>query len=88
MAEWLTTEAGRRIAYHRTDGRTPAVVFCGGFRSDMTGTKALHLEAWAQSTGALQLAFPRYHPSWAWWLTRVPGVREFAVSNLTLVLQK
>ncbi|MEH0147747.1 class I SAM-dependent methyltransferase [Corynebacterium sp. Q4381] len=30
-------------------------------------------------------AFPRYHPRWAWWLTRVPVVREFAVSNLVLV---
>ena len=41
---------------------------------------------WAESTGALVAAFPRYHPRWAWWLTRVPGVREFAVSNLVLVL--
>ena len=45
------------------------------------------MAAWAKSTGALKLAFPRYHPSWAWWLTKVPGLREFAVSNLTLVLQ-
>jgi SAM-dependent methyltransferase len=42
---------------------------------------------WAASTGALVAAFPRYHPRWAWWLTRVPGVREFAVSNLVLVLR-
>lgn len=35
----------------------------------------------------LLLAFPRYHPSWAWWVTKVPGLREFAVSNLVLVLQ-
>src|SRR5690349_2299076 len=41
---------------------------------------------WAESTGALVAAFPRYHPRWAWWLTRVPGLREFAVSNLVLVL--
>jgi len=42
---------------------------------------------WAASTGALVAAFPRYHPRWAWWLTRVPGLREFAVSNLVLVLR-
>ena len=42
---------------------------------------------WAASTGALVTAFPRYHPRWAWWLTRVPGLREFAVSNLVLVLR-
>jgi pimeloyl-ACP methyl ester carboxylesterase len=27
------------------------VVFLGGFRSDMEGTKALHLKAWAQAQG-------------------------------------
>ncbi len=42
---------------------------------------------WAVSTGALIAAFPRYHPRWAWWLTDVPVLREFLVSNLVLVLQ-
>lgn len=42
---------------------------------------------WAASTGALIAAFPRYHPRWAWWLTSIPIVREFLVSNLVLVLQ-
>ncbi len=42
---------------------------------------------WAASTGALVAAFPRYHPRWAWWMTGVPGLREFAVSNLVLVLR-
>ncbi|MEB3980510.1 class I SAM-dependent methyltransferase [Mycobacterium sp. 663a-19] len=42
--------------------------------------------AWADSTGAAVAAFPRYHPHWAWWLTRVPVLREFLVSNLVLVL--
>lgn len=42
---------------------------------------------WAESTGALVAAFPRYHPRWAWWLTSVPVLRELAVSNLVLVLQ-
>jgi SAM-dependent methyltransferase len=43
---------------------------------------------WAASTGALIAAFPRYHPRWAWWTTAVPGLREFAVSNQVLVLQR
>ena len=43
--------------------------------------------AWAVSTGALVAAFPRYHPRWAWWLTSAPVLREFAVSNLVLVLR-
>jgi pimeloyl-ACP methyl ester carboxylesterase len=42
---------GTRLAYARSPGRGPTVVFLGGFRSDMTGTKALHLEAWAQARG-------------------------------------
>lgn len=42
---------------------------------------------WAASTGALVAAFPRYHPRWAWSLTKVPVVREFLVSNLVLVLR-
>ncbi|MGA7052916.1 MAG: class I SAM-dependent methyltransferase [Mycobacterium sp.] len=42
---------------------------------------------WAASTGATIAAFPRYHPRWAWWLTSVPVLREFLVSNLVLVLQ-
>ena len=39
------------------------------------------------SSGLLVAAFPRYHPRWAWWLTRIPLLREFAVSNLVLVLR-
>ncbi|WP_115685735.1 class I SAM-dependent methyltransferase [Corynebacterium senegalense] len=38
--------------------------------------------------GEFVFAFPRYHPSWAWWLARVPLLREFAVSNLVLVLRR
>ncbi|MBT8458032.1 MAG: alpha/beta hydrolase [Rhodobacteraceae bacterium] len=49
--EYLNTPQGRRIAYHRTPGRGPGVVFLGGFRSDMDGTKAIHLEAWAKARG-------------------------------------
>jgi len=49
--DYLTTPQGRRIAHHKTEGQTPALVFLGGFKSDMEGTKALHLEAWARETG-------------------------------------
>jgi SAM-dependent methyltransferase len=42
---------------------------------------------WAASTGAVIAAFPRYHPRWAWWVTGVPLLREFLVSNLVLVLR-
>ncbi|MBK5933769.1 alpha/beta hydrolase [Rhodovulum imhoffii] len=48
---FLETPSGRRIAYHQTAGAGPGVVFLGGFMSDMEGTKALHLEAWAKARG-------------------------------------
>lgn len=32
-----------------------------------------------------KLAFPRYHPRWAWWMVNVPGLRELLVSNLVIV---
>ncbi len=57
MTTYLTTAQGRHIAYHRTEGRGPGVVFLGGFRSDMTGTKALALQAWAEATGRAFLRF-------------------------------
>lgn len=57
MPDHLDTPQGRRIAYHRTEGAHPGVVFLGGFRSDMEGTKALHLEDWAQRTGRAFLRF-------------------------------
>jgi pimeloyl-ACP methyl ester carboxylesterase len=55
--EFLTTQQGRQLAFHRTAGDGPGVIFLGGFRSDMTGTKALHLEDWAKRTGR---AFTRF----------------------------
>ena len=57
MTEFLTTPQGRRIAYHRTEGQGPGVVFLGGFKSDMTGSKAQHLQAWAEATGRAFLRF-------------------------------
>ncbi len=48
---YLTTPAGCRIAYHRTPGAGPGIVFLGGFKSDMEGTKARWLEDWARDAG-------------------------------------
>jgi len=55
--EYLETPQGRRLAHVRTPGRGPGIVFLGGFRSDMTGTKALHLQAWAEASGRAFLRF-------------------------------
>ena len=48
---YLQTPQGRRIAHHRLAGAGPGVVFLGGFKSDMDGTKALHLHDWARREG-------------------------------------
>ncbi len=52
---FLDTPQGRRIAYHRTEGQGPCIVFLGGLKSDMEGTKAVHLEAWARARGSAYL---------------------------------
>jgi pimeloyl-ACP methyl ester carboxylesterase len=57
MADFITTAQGRRIAFHRTAGAGPGVVFLGGFRSDMGGTKALALQDWAERAGRAFLRF-------------------------------
>ena len=54
----LLRRAGRdTIAYHTTDGKTPGVMFFGGFMSDMNGTKAQALEAHCRRTGRACVRF-------------------------------
>ncbi|MFA6123655.1 alpha/beta hydrolase family protein [Sphingomonas sp.] len=45
------------LAYHLTEGTGPTVVFLPGYGSDMEGTKALTLEAWAKRSGRAFLRF-------------------------------
>ena len=54
--QYLITAQGRRIAYHLTPAhgageQLPGVVFLGGFKSDMAGSKAVYLQDWANQTG-------------------------------------
>lgn len=46
----LNSGHGTTIAYHKTEGISPGVVFLGGFMSDMEGGKALELEAYCKRT--------------------------------------
>ncbi len=46
-----------RLAYHHTQGTTPTIVFLPGYASDMTGSKAVALEAWAKAQGRAYLRF-------------------------------
>ena len=54
---YLDTPQGRKLAFHRVEGRGPCVVFLGGLKSDMLGTKAVFLEEWAVRTGHAFLRF-------------------------------
>lgn len=49
--EFLPRGKNIRIAYHRTEGRAPGVIFLGGFKSDMTGSKATALQAFCEAKG-------------------------------------
>jgi len=53
----LPRHDGATIAYHQLAGRGPGVVFLGGFRSDMTGTKALFLEEYCGRRGQAYVRF-------------------------------
>ena len=46
-----------RLAYRRRDGAGPAVVWLGGFGSDMDGTKAAAFDDWASAAGRAFLRF-------------------------------
>ncbi|HKK86959.1 MAG TPA: alpha/beta hydrolase [Roseovarius sp.] len=55
--EFFMSPEGRRLAYHQIEGDGPGVVFLGGFKSDMDGTKAVYLEDWARAKGRAFLRF-------------------------------
>lgn len=76
-----------RRRYERIHGRPPKNVW-GESLFAVSAKWGLDWADNAEKAGATKItAFPRYHPKWAWWLTSVPVLREFAVSNLVLVLQ-
>ena len=53
----FSPRAGVTIAYNRTPGTAPGIMFLGGFRSDMTGIKAMFLEEQARARGQACLRF-------------------------------
>lgn len=57
MSGFFTSPEGRRIAFESLLGGAPGVVFLGGFKSDMQGTKALALRDWARREGRAFLRF-------------------------------
>jgi pimeloyl-ACP methyl ester carboxylesterase len=55
--ETLTRPDGATIAYHRLAGGTPGIVFLGGYRSDMTGVKALYIDDYCRRNGRSYVRF-------------------------------
>ncbi len=54
---FLDRPDGERLAWRKVEGAGPTVVWLGGFKSDMTGTKADALADWARASGR---AFVRF----------------------------
>lgn len=53
----MTSKKHKHIAYNALKGNSPTIMFCGGFRSDMTGSKAMFLE---KTCAELGLSFLRF----------------------------
>jgi pimeloyl-ACP methyl ester carboxylesterase len=54
---YLARPDGERLAWRRVAGEGPTVVWLSGYRSDMIGTKAEALAAWAADRGRAYLRF-------------------------------
>lgn len=54
---FLDRGGGERLAWRRVEGRGPTIVWFGGFRSDMTGTKAQALAERARAEGRSFIRF-------------------------------
>ncbi|MDO5029906.1 MAG: class I SAM-dependent methyltransferase [Corynebacterium sp.] len=85
---YLGGDRARRM-YEKKHGKRPKNYYGESlFRVDcsegLTWARAMERAGEAE----LLAAFPRYHPWWAWWMVHVPIFREFAVSNLVLVLRR
>jgi pimeloyl-ACP methyl ester carboxylesterase len=55
--DFLEPAPGRRLAFRRREGRGPCLIFLPGYRSDMEGSKASALDAWAAREGRALLRF-------------------------------
>ena len=74
------------VRYERTHGTPPK----NRYGESLFAVRASEGLRWARSVRGAELvaAIPRYHPWWAQWTVRVPGVREVACWNLALVLRR
>jgi SAM-dependent methyltransferase len=79
---------GERAArrYERRNGRPPGNRFGESLFARHAGSTLRQLRA--RTDVEIVDVLPRYHPDWLRWLVRVPAVREFAVWNLLIILQR
>jgi SAM-dependent methyltransferase len=75
-----------RRRYRRRTGREPKNKFGESLFRVSVG-EALR---WARSCPDVEVlaTFPRYHPWWANWVLRVPGLREIVAWNLVVVMRR
>ena len=75
-----------RRRYRRQHGREPK----NRFGESLFAVRAGAALRWARTCPDAELvaAYPRYHPWWARWVIRVPGLRELVSWNLVLVLRR
>ena len=52
---YIARPDGTRVAYRQRPGRGPTIVYLGGYLSEMVGTKAAALDAWAAEQGRAML---------------------------------
>lgn len=75
-----------RRRYERRNGKPPK----NSFGTSLFPVSVGAVRRWAhrQTVADVVETFPRYHPWWAKWITRVPGVREIASWNFVIVLRR
>ena len=79
---------GKRAAdrYARKTGKRPK----NEYGESLYKTSVAQMLRWLKAQDRVDVVdvLPRYHPSWARWVVRVPAVREVATWNLLLVMRK
>ena len=75
-----------RRRYCRREGHEPK----NRYGESLFALSVAEVVRWVAARRDIELVrtFPRYHPWWAAWLARVPGVREIATWNVVLVVSK
>nr|WP_240393992.1 class I SAM-dependent methyltransferase [Corynebacterium lactis] len=88
LTHYLGGDRARRM-YEKKHGKRPKNYF-GESLFKVGCAEGMRWGAAMERAGEAEVlaAFPRYHPWWVWWMVHVPVLREFAVSNLVLVLRK